>query len=210
MAASCVIAVACGARSEIAGSDVEGEDDAAADATLDAVVHTDGGLHADASHDAAFDAPLDAEFDADLCCDLGVKKSGCQKCASADTCWSKVGSCIHTEAKCGPSNCNGCCLTATQCADGTEVGACGNGGQMCQTCFDSKNNYGACVPGDGGGTCAGGPSCNPKNCNMGCCNGDVCMLGDVDGLCGFGGIVCADCTKQAGFCDAGVCDVPHQ
>ncbi len=209
MAASWVYLFACGARSEIAGSDIVEADDGSVDATLDVIAHGDAAPKPDASVDAPVDASVDA-FDAGLCCDLGVKQSGCHPCNSGDTCWSKVGSCAHGEPECGPSNGKGCCLTASQCADGTEVGACGNAGQMCQTCFDSKNNFLACVPSNVGGTCAGGPTCNPKNCDMGCCNGNVCMVGDVDGLCGFGGIVCADCTKLAGFCDAGVCQNPHQ
>jgi len=211
VAASWVLICACGARSEIAGTPIEGEDDAAAaDATLD-VAHMDAAPHADASSDAA-DASLDAGVDSGLCCDLGFKQSGCQQCGTGDTCWEKIGSCGHDEPKCGPSNCEGCCLGATLCADGTEVGGCGNGGQLCQTCFDSKNKLTACVKDDAGagGTCAGGPTCTKQNCFEGCCNGDVCMVGNADTLCGFGAVVCADCAKLGGFCDAGVCQTPHQ
>jgi hypothetical protein len=204
--------LACGARSELLGydDDSDGDGDGSVDATLD-VVHVDGGPTTDASTDAVADTSVDA-FDAGLCCDLGIKQSGCQQCGAGESCWNKVGACTHDVTTCGPSNCKGCCLTATWCADGTEVGACGTGGQMCQTCFDSKNKLVACVPNDAGagGTCQGGPTCTTQSCGSGCCNGNVCMLGELDTSCGYATMACADCTKLSGYCDGGRCVVPHQ
>ena len=146
-----------------------------------------------AEQDVAADAPLPP-----LCCDDGIKKSGCQTCAAGQKCIAKMGTCVVASVKCGPSNCDGCCLDETTCADGREVGACGTHGQMCQTC-SGKNGYGACIPDDVGGTCQGGDTCTPGNCISGCCSGNVCMVGDQDTLCGPGG-ACVDCTLRGGVC----------
>lgn len=205
-----MLVLACGARSELGGDLVDGEDAAAVDATLDAKKHDDGGP-SDASSDVHADAHVDAG-EAGLCCDLGVLQSPCHDCGG-DTCWDKVGACHHDVTKCGPSNCNGCCLSDTWCADGLEIGACGSGGRMCQTCFGAKQNqFVACVPDDagGGGTCEGGPTCTPQNCISGCCNGNLCMFGELDTSCGYATSACTDCTTLGGYCDGDICDYPHQ
>ena len=196
-ALSCVMSVACGARTGL--SDGRVEDAAVVDVTF-------------VAHDAAPDVATDAPQEAQACCDMGIKLSGCQTCAAGEKCWDKVGACLQPVLNCGPSNCAGCCESPTMCADGRESGSCGSQGQACQTCFDAQNKYATCVPNatGGGGTCVGGPTCTPKNCLTGCCNGDVCMLGDVDTLCGYGGIVCVDCGASSGYCDGGVCANPHQ
>ena len=211
-AAGCALVVACGARSEIAGESELGVDagsgsDTGVDATLD-VAHD---AVADAK-DAAVDSPIDATPDGTLCCDLGFKQSGCQTCAADEQCWNKVGSCLHTVTNCGPWNCQGCCESATTCSDGREVGNCGNHGQLCQTCIDSKNKVIACIADDAGngGTCLGGPTCTDQNCHPGgCCNGNICALGDQDTLCGNGG-ACVDCTQNGGTCVNQACVFPHQ
>jgi len=203
-AITCVLA--CGARSEIAGDDF-------LDASTAADVAIDIGNSTKDVGAGAHDASTDAAPDAALCCDDGLKVNGCQTCASGQTCISKMGSCVVTVTNCGPSNCNGCCLNATLCADGITAGACGNHGQWCQTCIDTKTNkYSSCIPdGDGlGGTCIGGPTCTPQNCGQGCCNGDICMFGIQDDLCGHSGVACADCAAQGGTCDNHECKLPHQ
>ena len=201
-----VVSLACGARSDISSYE-SGEAGAVEDATID-VAHD---APTDASDDLVAEASSDAGPEAAPCCDLGMKLSGCQTCAAGDTCWNKVGTCMHTVPNCGPWNCDGCCEGNTACADGREIASCGTHGQMCQECYGAKDNtFVACVPGATGGTCAGGPTCTHKNCPMGCCNGDLCMLGDVDTLCGHGGDTCADCTKSSGYCDGSTCDIPHQ
>ena len=213
----CVASIACGARSDISSDDSSGGgafDDATIDVAQDAPTDAkDGGTDAKdggAPESAVADASPDAEPEAGGCCDLGMKLSGCQTCEGGDTCWNKVGTCMHTVPNCGPWNCDGCCEWDTVCADGREVASCGTHGQMCQECYGAKvNTFVACVPGVTGGTCAGGPTCTHKNCPMGCCNGDVCMLGDVDTLCGHGGDTCADCTKSSGYCDGSTCDIPR-
>jgi hypothetical protein len=206
--AALMFTFACGARSEIAGDEI-GADAGGLDATIDAhdASAQDGG-----AGDVASDALKDAMPDA-LCCDDGVKLSGCQTCAAGETCINKMGSCTQTVTNCGPSTCTGCCLGATLCADGITAGACGNHGQFCQTCIDTKTNkYSACIADDagGGGTCLGGPTCTDANCHAGgCCSGDLCVLGDTNTLCGYGG-TCVDCTQGGGTCKNQTCDYPHQ
>ncbi|HEY1956876.1 MAG TPA: hypothetical protein VGH28_14750 [Polyangiaceae bacterium] len=192
----------CGARTGIAGEpdfldaslDVAAVD-AKVDATKDAIVS-----------DAVIDAPP-----APLCCDEGLKLSGCQSCAAGEQCWNKAGTCERATQRCGPSNCDGCCLSDTLCADGREVGACGTHGQACQTCIKpGSTSYGTCVPDATGGTCGGGDTCTKSNCFHGCCDGNTCMIGDQDTLCGSGGTACVDCVALGGLCKADACDIPHQ
>lgn len=127
--------------------------------------------------------------------------SGGQACADcsakAQTCdW---GSHACVTQPCGPNNCKGCCSGNT-CVPGSDVKACGLGGLACTDC--SLQNAG-CDPQSG--QCTGQPpKCDSSNCN-GCCAGDVCMAGNVDGACGVKGALCQDCTQKNDTCSGGTC-----
>jgi hypothetical protein len=62
---------------------------------------------------------------------------------------------------------------------------------------------GGTAGGTAGGS-AGGAACS--NCN-GCCQNGVCRGGNTSAACGFGGIVCRDCTAQSQACVNGACAV---
>lgn len=62
---------------------------------------------------------------------------------------------------------------------------------------------------DGGAELDAGRSCDPARCE-GCCDSlGVCRRGDLDELCGQGGIACGDCGPAGGRCRDGVCQVPR-
>lgn len=46
--------------------------------------------------------------------------------------------------------------------------------------------------------------CSPATCN-GCCDGDVCAVGNQDIACGTGGEACADCTAMHYTCISATC-----
>ncbi len=104
---------------------------------------------------------------------------------------------------CNAATCpTGCCDPSGQCRLGTELNACGFGGQACTDCqqqgFDFCDSQAhAC------GTV--GPKCDATNCGPGCCttfNGQpACLSGQSSLACGGGGQQCVDCTKQNEICD---------
>src|SRR5688572_765924 len=85
--------------------------------------------------------------------------------------------------QCDSSNCSGCCDEFGTCFAGTEVDACGKGGDFCVECPEQN----ACSD---AGTCV---ACNPNNC-LGCCDDEgICQPGDQREACGDGGEACSEC-----------------
>jgi hypothetical protein len=197
MLLACAALVACAARSEI--SDLP----ASVDASIPDVV-----IVPDVS------APPDATPDASVppCCDEGTKVAGCRMCSAGETCQAKSGTCVHDVGDCGPSTCDGCCYDSTTCADGLEVVSCGTHGALCQSCSSSGKFTSCSALAGGGGVCTGGPSCNAMNCGEGCCDGDICTVGNTVASCGRSGEACAACaTGQSCVPDtptSGTCQFP--
>ncbi|MCU0695633.1 MAG: hypothetical protein MUC96_03765 [Myxococcaceae bacterium] len=113
----------------------------------------------------------------------------CQVCSASQRC---------DVFGCEPVFCpRGCVLPSRQCASGTSVGACGAEGRVCL----------ACQPGE---VCVAGncrlPACGPSKC-AGCCAGDVCRSGNLDDLCGQGGLLCTQCVQGVERCAAQRCEV---
>jgi hypothetical protein len=129
----------------------------------------------------------------------------CESCPPGDFC---KGACVHWQADCNPSNCNGCCANQNLCSTGVSDYNCGQGGGGCQRCVPGEGS-GHCVPqAGGGGLCNGVVSCTAQNC-PGCCAGEVCMAGDTNDACGNKGAPCHACGGDLqcnGECvDAGSC-----
>jgi hypothetical protein len=100
---------------------------------------------------------------------------------------------VHYQTSCGPSNCSGCCEAASVCAKGVNGVQCGQGGQQCQRCVPSEGT-GQCVPqAGGGGLCNASTSCGPSNCQAGCCEGNLCVVGLSDAHCGNNAAPCQAC-----------------
>jgi hypothetical protein len=97
---------------------------------------------------------------------------------------------------CSPASCSGCC-SGIECLAGNGTGACGTGGDPCQTCKTAELcQAGSCIP----------PKCDDTTC-AGCCDtASACKPGSTAGACGSKGVPCAACdTDQVcadGFCAA--------
>ena len=148
--------------------------------------------------------------ESNLACGTGGQ--ACTVCASDAVC---KGVCTKYQDDCGPSNCPGCCENSNICAPGDDDMACGHMGYQCQPCAPGEGTS-QCMPlSAGGGVCSGGASCDPANCT-GCCQGNICLVGDVEGACGSHGVTCAMCpagqacafvTMDMGYaCTAAPCD----
>jgi len=94
--------------------------------------------------------------------------------------------------------CMGCVDTSGACQAGTTNDACGGGGGACAACDTGSGE--ACVD----SMCAAPPACNNDNCD-GCCDGDTCVGGLADGVCGASGFECQDCASTGGTCAMGFC-----
>ncbi|HEY1958525.1 MAG TPA: hypothetical protein VGH28_23065 [Polyangiaceae bacterium] len=104
---------------------------------------------------------------------------------------------------CDPSTCpSGCCDPSGTCRAGTELNACGFGGDGCNDCqqqgfdfCDSQNHACGNIQ----------PTCDVTNCSTGCCtlfNGQLACVSGVSSLaCGVGGAKCLDCTQNGQVCD---------
>lgn len=132
----------------------------------------------------------------------GFDGVACINCGPKGTCLK--GACATPQPGCGPANCSGCCLDANHCSYGTVDDACGFGGQLCQGCGPSSNTV-ECIPRTGGGgSCGGQQTCGRGTCS-GCCQGNVCEIGQSTSACGTGGRACATCgagESCVGFCQA--------
>jgi hypothetical protein len=147
-----------------------------------------------------------------LCADgtdgVACGRSGeqCQRCVTAEG----GGACVPEPggggqcggyATCHYPNCHGCCSSVTYCALGLSQSACGSNGETCHACTGGQQ----CAPSaNGGGECVDAGACGPQNC-PGCCQGDLCAIGNQDVACGTGGAVCVDCANSAQKCGAGTC-----
>jgi len=95
---------------------------------------------------------------------------------------------------CSAANCSGCCR-GIECLAGNGTGACGAGGDPCQTCkTDELCPSGSCIP----------PKCDETTC-AGCCDkSSACKPGSTATACGSKGGVCATCDSDKvcadGFC----------
>jgi hypothetical protein len=103
-------------------------------------------------------------------------------------------------------DCYGCCGshgTATiYCSRGLFQSECGFNGEDCQACAAGQQ----CAPtATTGGACVtANPACNSTNC-AGCCQGDICAVGDQDVACGASAANCVNCATYQTTCMKGVC-----
>jgi hypothetical protein len=135
---------------------------------------------------------------ADAAC--GAEGVTCTNCAAVSlSCQS--GACQGAAPACGPATCaGGCCDAQGACRLGTELDACGTGGEACAAC-------GAGL-GCAGGVCEGtAPACGPATCG-GCCDpAGNCQPGTSTAACGVAGEACAACGGATNTCalPAGYC-----
>ena len=106
---------------------------------------------------------------------------------------------------CGPGSCpTGCCDGAGKCRTGTDINACGGGGDSCEDCV--ANKFEACSP-TLHACYSTQPSCDVTTCGNGCCTtimgSPACVAGNSDPACGAGGQACVDCTTTGAVCDDG-------
>ncbi len=94
------------------------------------------------------------------------------------------------------STCGGCCL-GSLCILGLTQAECGRGAEACHACTGGDQ----CVANGTGGACvmpeAG--ACGPSNC-PGCCEGNVCAMGNQVIACGTGGAECINCGIYGETC----------
>jgi hypothetical protein len=126
----------------------------------------------------------------------GANGAACQTCGPGEFCSESM---CQPGTPCSPANCAGCCggTDGNTCVAGSDDGACGLGGYVCQNCSQFGR---ACV----NGACVVPVACSPSTCK-GCCYGNICAEGDQTFLCGTGGGTCADCTAQGQQCVTGAC-----
>jgi hypothetical protein len=105
-------------------------------------------------------------------------------------------------SRCGASAlCGGCCLDGA-CLLGLSQSQCGSGAEDCVACTGGEQRVfagtgGACVVPEAG-------ACGPANC-AGCCDGNVCAVGDQVIACGAGGAECVNCGIYGQACASGAC-----
>jgi hypothetical protein len=104
---------------------------------------------------------------------------------------------------CNATTCpTGCCDPSGACRQGTELNACGFGGDACNDC--QQQGFDFC---DAQVHACGNvqPTCDVGTCPTGCCtlyNGQVACVSGVSSLaCGGGGQQCTDCTEKGQVCD---------
>ncbi len=118
-------------------------------------------------------------------CDLLGNMCFGQRCASA----------------CSSQTCpDGCCDQFDVCQSGTTNGACGFGGNLCESCSQFGD---VCGPSQ---ECqVPPPQCTPTSCPNGCCDANgICEAGFIDTACGQAGAQCADCAASGSSCDTAV------
>ncbi|HEY3818167.1 MAG TPA: hypothetical protein VGL81_13400 [Polyangiaceae bacterium] len=141
----------------------------------------------------------------DVACGGGGQ--ACARCLPAE----QAGGCVPQPdgggacSSCFP--CGGCCVAGgpgdpLECLMGISQTECGSLGETCHACTGGTQ----CTYGGTGGVCvmpeAG--ACGPATC-PGCCDGDVCAVGDQLVACGKGGAACVDCGVYATACVASTC-----
>ncbi len=100
--------------------------------------------------------------------------------------------------------CTGCMLGGA-CVAGTNLSACGTGGEMCEDCGEcGACRSGACMPSDGSDCMDGAGICRGGSCCTGCWDGTSCEVGNTGVACGANGGSCNTCTDCVG-CTAGAC-----
>jgi hypothetical protein len=104
-------------------------------------------------------------------------------------------------AKCGESNCHGCCDSDGYCQSGVADGQCGQGGEACESCAATSRvcSQGQCSPPPTP------PTCSAEVCG-GCCTADgFCAGGQSSASCGARGSACVVCSPGA-VCTDGSCE----
>jgi hypothetical protein len=151
------------------------------------------------------DPPTCDETNCDGCCNgseclegntddaCGTGGMACETCSSPAVCDADTNSCV---VPCNEDTCSGCCTADGECVDGEAIDACGTGGMNCMECNPADQNcsQGACVDKGCSETCDG------------CCDGDACLSGDLDGACGWFGVACITCDTGM-TCEFGNCVV---
>lgn len=146
--------------------------------------------------------PFGATSD-DLC---GIKGQQCMTCGPNQSCNTGAGFCETIPEKCGPDNCDGCCV-GDVCARGLQNTACGAGGEVCDNCKSRGQDCDALTR-----TCKSTPKCDQFSCPNGCCQGNTCMPGTSDTQCGgfgfdggIGGQQCQNCALFGQTCQNHQC-----
>lgn len=117
----------------------------------------------------------------------GFGGAECKNCAAdSETCAGQQCQPVACNAQTCP---NGCC-DGDRCVVGDNA-ACGLNGGACSDCAARGEvcEVGACVT-----------PCTPANC-VGCCNGNRCEAGFLNGACGSNGVACVSCSAQNTSCD---------
>lgn len=147
-------------------------------------------------------------FDPTACGGFGNQCTDCTQFNETCSGGPGGGQCIGTQPTCGPQNCPGCCAGDT-CLQGSDSGACGTNGQLCADCtsLNETCSGGGFDGGFGGGACVKEPPpvCNAATCPTGCCDGTLCLPGNLDSFCGKGGGVCTNCGASSKTCTAQAC-----
>ncbi len=126
--------------------------------------------------------------------------------------------------QCYAGSCCAGCWTGASCVTGKDSSACGEGGDLCQSCVSTecRSLPGLCgfilprcdtlLAKPDGSSCSGGAgACRDGACCKGCWDGDGCLLGTHATACGPPGGLCKDCTSECrtgSTCSAGACSDP--
>jgi hypothetical protein len=152
-----------------------------------------------------------AGSDPNMC---GMRGQACGSCASNGL------TCVGQQCqppppvRCGPANCNGCCLGPVTCLPGNVQTNCGTGGGQCVSCSSLAPQPEVCVilgGGRFGGLCQRQPppACSAATCPKGCCDAfGNCQTGTAPRACGSGGGTCQNCGPLGEVCSNQQCAPP--
>jgi hypothetical protein len=130
----------------------------------------------------------------------GTQGRSCISCPQAgfDTCFPDLKVCGNSLQTCNAATCpTGCCAVRggrEVCLSGTDDAACGVAGGSCASCSSQGQ---AC---DVRARVCAGQVCDAKTCPSGCCQGNQCVPGRNDRVCGQAGRACTDCRAQGQAC----------
>ena len=148
----------------------------------------------------------------DFCTSCPVPADSCSSpLCSSGTCGLTSSPVDGTPCPGAPGKCYGgvCCTgcwDGTTCLLGTDIAACGTGGEICINCSKTGCQVGSCqvgtcavTPAADGTLCPGsgppGGTCHGGSCCTGCLDtSGKCQPGDLLTICGDGGSACADCS----------------
>jgi hypothetical protein len=144
---------------------------------------------------------------ADNACGIGGQLcQSCQPSQGQGQCAPQLdgGGICNSVQSCSPLNCSGCC-DGKVCRPGNTLAQCGANGAVCVVCSAGQQCVAAAPQ---GGSCQSSPACTAGAC-VGCCQGNSCVNGGDDTICGNDGHVCQDCTAFGQICFQGACVDPY-